>query len=340
MRRSLSLVGLPLLAALLLAIPLPAPARQAGEPVRLAFKFTRGAVSRYRLAVNEALAVRLRDAPPGMPGIPPIAADATMDFTQRILNVAADGTASLKVNFGDLRVSVNEQNQQIVIRSQKGKMTATIDGKKVTLEEAVASDLLDDFRQGITFKANALGEIDNVDSPLGSMVGALPGADLARAFGGFGFSGLTLAPFPPEPKQPGETWERELRVPGPVGEVVIQFESTLKSVGMVQGRKIATIVTTGSATLNPAPATPPHPCDRPDPGADMKITKMQEFFDGNARFDIARGQMVNGKTNVDIRLLLAIAGSATAGHQVQANVDGQITLNVGPMPAPQKKPVR
>jgi len=338
MRRPHSLVGLPLLAALLLAIPLAAPARQAGEPVRLAFQFTRGAVTRYRLTANEALAFRVREAPPGFPGLPPIAADATMDFTQRVLKVATDGTASLKVNFGDLRVSVNQQNQQIVIRSQKGKMTATIDGKTVTLEEAVASDLLDDFRQGITFKASPLGEIDNVDSPLGSMVGALPGADLARAFGGFGFSGLTLAPFPPEPKQPGETWEKEVRVPGPVGEVVIQFESTLKSVGTVQGRKIATILTTGSATLNPASPAPL--LIGQIPGADMKIAKMQEFFDGSARFDIARGQMVSGKTNVDIRLLLAIGGSATAGRQIQANVDGQITLNVTPVPVPKKKPAR
>src|SRR5262249_42272274 len=119
-----------------------------------------------------------------------------------------------------------------------------------------------------------------------------------------------------------------------------------KSLATVQGHKVATIATTGSATLNAAHVGAPGPVLIAQvPGIDMKISKMDEALDGSARFDVDRGQMICGKTNVGVRLLLRLAVPSARGHEVQANVDAQISLNVGPpptappaAPAAKKKP--
>src|SRR5262245_32046669 len=98
MQRLPARFGFVALAALLLAVPSRAPARPAGEAVRLAFKFTAGAVTRYQLTGNEALGVRVREAPAGFPGMQPISGDFTLGINQKVTSVAPDGSANLKVN--------------------------------------------------------------------------------------------------------------------------------------------------------------------------------------------------------------------------------------------------
>src|SRR5687768_11545188 len=100
-RRIVVASGLLVLAGAVLLPAPPAPARQAGETVTLAFKYTPGAVSSYKVVVGEAIDLRLRGAPAGAPGAIPITADLVMTLNQKVVSVAADGTATLQVTVRD-----------------------------------------------------------------------------------------------------------------------------------------------------------------------------------------------------------------------------------------------
>jgi hypothetical protein len=334
----IALVSAAVLSALTLA-PRPAPAAQASEPVRLAFRFAAGASTRYRVNATEAISIRLRGAPPGVPGTILYTGGMVMGITQKVMSVAPDGSASLHVNVGDVKADFTLMDQQIVIRGANGRLSVTANGQPQSA--SLASDLERAMKSGIPMKVTNLGEVTAVRSPLGSMVGALPGEDLTRAFGGYGFSGMTLAPLPAEPVKPGDAWEAKKSAPGPNGDVVIEFRSNLQSVDQAKGRKIALITTHGSAKMMVPRSGDAGAAGVPVLLQDLKFDKLEQHFEGFARFDVDKGELVSGKTEVDLDVALTIGGlipGAPAGQNMPATVSGKISVEVGPAPPPKPAP--
>src|SRR5437773_1564697 len=120
--------GAALAGALLVGAP-AAPAGQGGEAVTLAFKYAPGAVRPYKVTVGQAITIRIRGGPPGIPGAIPLTNDLTMALSQKVAGVAADGTATLQVTVPDLKATSEVLDQQVVIRGQNGRISATSRGK-------------------------------------------------------------------------------------------------------------------------------------------------------------------------------------------------------------------
>jgi hypothetical protein len=311
----------------------PAPAGQGGEAVTLAFKYAPGAVSAYKVTVGEAITIRTRGAQPGIPGALPMTNDLAMVISQKVAAVAPDGTGTLQVTVRDLKATSEILDQQVVIRGQNGRISATQRGKAFPLTGMEELQAL--VKSGITVKATPRGEVTAIRNPLGSLISAMPGEELMRAFGAFGTSGLTLAALPTDPVKPGDSWPETRTAPGPSGEITIQFKSSLRSVETVQGRRVANIETTGSAKMAAPQMSRAGEIRLVQlPNLELKVTKVEEFFNGRSQFDVDKGQLVNGNTEVDLDIAALITSGAGGANRTEVGARGKITIDVAPPPPP------
>lgn len=359
-------IGAPAVIAALLLAPGPAPAQPGGGPVTLAFKYRPGATSRYRVKASEGAMVKFKGVPGGGPRIPPLVADLNLEITQKVESVTPAGTANLRVMVNELKATtVSMDGQEVGIRSTGGKVTATVAGQPATVIPGGLEEIKVATRDGISMQATPQGTIRRVKTPLGSMIGGLPGADLTAAFGGFGFSGLTLAALPDHPVSVDDTWEEKRVAPGPEGDVTIQFQSTLKALSGAPGHRVATIETTGTAAWEaPAPPAPmPMPVlfqRQPAVNLDLKLTRLEQDFEGKSHFEVDQGSMKDGGADVDIRITIGLKGTLPGrpgsdpqgGGQpggtvtvpaIEGIVDGKIGLQIAslpPAPAPKPAPPR
>lgn len=172
-----------------------------GEPIKLAYKFTKGELDKYRMDISINMTM---PALPGMGNPPPINMKMQAVQYQRTLEVLPDGSAKVRFtqSVSDLKVAGGPKGKMPEIPKQSISMifTMTPQGKVVSMEGT----------EKVQKMFESMG-IQGFDPSL-----------LTSQMGQYAF-------LPEEPVEVGSTWKQVIPLPMGWGEMTV--ESTLNSYG-------------------------------------------------------------------------------------------------------------
>lgn len=193
-----------LVVGLLVVFALCALTAAQAKSVKLEYKFTKGAVDKYKMIMDMKMSM------PGMPeGAGGFSGKVSMLMTQKVVDVYSDGSAKIEATMSNMKVDFPgmpaDAQSQI---PEKATMTMTIS------------------------KLGKVLKMEGMQNLPGSM--GMPGMDFSRMASQFGVQGLM---FPDRQVEINETWTDAIPMPMGGGEMKVQ--STLMNAALPIGSEVA-----------------------------------------------------------------------------------------------------
>jgi hypothetical protein len=290
------------------------------QDTTLRYRWTKGEVVRYRTTTQTDMTMS------GIPGMGDMNVTTSMVQVTKMVtdSVAADGTATVKVTYESVKMSMSIPMMGDVVFDSANPAAAAGNpiaeglkplGALVGQEFTITSSPL-----GKILKIDGLGPIfDKVKAQLeasGAGAGGLGGANNLSSILSEDAQRSTMqqasAPFPEKPIKAGESWDNSFKIPNPFGQQLVAYKYTLKDVTGDTAR----IMT--AATVKPdGPATPMGP---------MTVTMGDGTGQGEITFDVKSGRA--RKTVSTLSMPLAMAMAAPDGTNINLQATTKTTTTV------------
>lgn len=313
MKRSLLTVAL--LVAVLVgwaAVALAQPA-----PITLRLKFTPNEVVRYRVygQVDGAMNMGMPNAPAGAPTSMPVQATVSAVATTKTLGVDSTGAARLSVRLDKAEMAMNMMGKQIKMVLEAGKMTMYMDGQPTQTMPFPGVQGMEGklplLQEPVSFKIDPRGKL--LDFAIPGMPKLMPGMPDMTAM--LQQNQILL---PEQPLNVGDTWTEHQEIPYGNVPLVVNANYTLAGVETRNGKTIARIRVTMTASVQNA-----------DLGAMMKqygqtmppnmpamqgSVSLAQNLEGTMLFNVTTGRFIR----FDFQLTQQMANSSTVTPPNQA----------------------
>jgi hypothetical protein len=312
-----------ILAIALLALPLDAVA----QDVTLAYKWTAGETTRYRMLQQTTSTIS------GLPGGSP---DATVEqltdqvFRTTVESVNPDGTTNLREVIESMRMNVESPMGKIAFDSAK-KEPASANPAEAAMASVLSALVGESFLVTLS-PTGIVQKVEGLSRVMDNILKKMPPGGAGPVFEGMK-AGLndeaiknlfaqSFAQFPGRALKAGETWENKLAVPNPVlGGILTTSTSTLVSVDQRGGAQIATIATKLQIERDPS-ATPVAAPMR------MKADLLPSTGDGELLFDVSKGRMQRGITHITVPMTMSGTGPDGSAVNMKTNARTTLTLEL------------
>lgn len=322
--------------------------------VKLEYKWKPGRVFRYRLTAGGTITTKMEGlpTPAGAPAPPaggfPMELQMTMEISQRIKEVAPDGSATITQQLETMSMTNNVMGQQMLSKFENGKFTMSMNGQPMQMPPGGRSDAMTMAGKPVDLKITRRGQVLAVEGAGREAIARMfQGTNLGQVFGG-GTPGAGMTILPETPVKVGQSWNDKqlvnlpIPIPGPPGapptslQINYAVQNTLTGLEGQGANRVAVITTKADVTM---PETKINvPADPQKPGAQALPMSFRDFnqkVDGTVRFDPEAGVVRSGDYNVNLgmkmQLPFAPPGGA-AGAKPQMAMDGKMTMKVALLP--------
>ena len=297
------------------------------QQATLAYKWTKGETLRYRLTQKSASTMS------GLPGgKPDVKLDQLSDqvFTMTVDSIGGDGTVTLRQTFESMRMDITSPMGQLSIDAAKPDASAN------PPEQAVQKMFAAMIGQPITVVLTPTGRVVKIEGftkLLDKMLGAAPPSDpqtagavqqMRSTLNDEQMSSMFSQGFPEFPARalkPGDAWTAEATVQNPAfGAMLMSSAMTLVALegsAPAQMAKIATKVKMERDLKSPAPEGP----------MGMKAEMGVATGEGETLFDVAKGRLQRGSTNMAIPITMSGTGPDGA-FNMRSNANTTVTIEL------------
>ncbi|HET7216707.1 MAG TPA: DUF6263 family protein [Vicinamibacterales bacterium] len=297
------------------------------QDVKLAYKWTAGETTRYRLLQQTSSTIS------GLPGgSPDVNVEQLTDqvFRTTVESVAPDGTTVLREVIESMRMNVESPMGKIAFDSSKKDI-----GSNNPAETAMANVFSALIGESFLVTLTPTGIVRNVEGfsrVMDNVLKKMPPGAAGPMFEGMK-AGLndeaiknmfaqSFAQFPDRAVKPGDTWENKLSVPNPVlGGIVTTSTSTLASVDQAGGAQVAKIATKLKIERDPSAAPVAGPMG-------MKTDLQPSSGDGELLFDVSKGRVQRGTTHLTIPMTMSGTGPDGTAVTMQTNAKTTLTMEL------------
>jgi len=276
-----------------------------------------------------------------------------MEMSQRIKDVAADGTASITQQLQTMNMTNKVMGQQMVAKFEGGKFSMLMNGQPMQLPPGQGMNPGEQMGRAIDMKISRRGQVLGLEGAAReALQKVFQGAQVSHAFGS-GTLGAGMLVLPEAPIRVGQNWEDKqlLRVPVPAGpggpggtpiEVSYRVQNTLSKLepGAGGAGRLAVIATRAEATMPETKLSAPGEANKAgagggaQPGFAMTIRDFKQTVDGTVRFDSDAGVVQGGDYKVGLAMKMempfgapgAAAGAAAATPMM--SMSGDLTMKV------------
>jgi hypothetical protein len=334
--------------------------RAQGDDVKLAYKWKPGQVFKYRMTGAGTYTMSLGGLPAlgGAPGAPPqggfpMETKMTMETTQRVKEVAPDGSATVTQRLLTMNMTNNVMGRQAVVKMEDGKMSMTLDGQAMPLQGAGQSaELATLMTKGVDIRLTPRGQMIELAGAAREAVARMfQGSGVSVLFGS-GTLGAGMLILPESAVKSGGSWNDKqlLRIPiqgglgGPAGggasqlmEVDYDVQHTVSRIEGQGDRRTAVITTKGAATVPETKLKTPAQPNNATPGSlPITIRAFTQKIDGKANFDLNAGYIRDGDYTLDLGMKMDLpfappAGAADAAKP-QMTMNGKMAVKVALLP--------
>lgn len=296
--------------------PAGGSAAASGAPVQLAYRFEKGATTRYGVEMQLQMQMQTEapggaNAPaPGMGGMNmSMGQRMKMEYDNKVVSVDSRGNARITLTVRGLEMTM-EGGPMGTIRMvlENGKLNMFHNGQPMPAENNPMIQGLNQWlAKGMTISVNRNGKpVQTPQARRGPLDSAMLGA------GAGGFAPIVL---PARPVRVGDTWRDSTKSALPAGafggggqmQLTWDTRYRLKEIREVNGRRLAVIESRGTARVSGG---------RPTGGP--RISRLRVTADGIADFDIAAGNLARANQNFQLQQSMEMtppprpAGSAGA----------------------------
>lgn len=315
-------------AAHLSALALIASASAASaQDIRLTYKWTTGETIRYRMLQQTTSTIS------GLPGgSPDVTVEQLADqvFRATVERVAPDGTTVLREVIESIRMNVESPMGKIAFDSASGKAPVG-NPAEVALSNVFAALVGESFLVTLS-PTGAVQKVDGFSRVMDTILAKMPPGGAGPMFEGMK-AGLnddairnlfaqSFPQFPDRAVKPGESWENTLAVPNPVlGGILTTSTSSLAGVEQSGGARLARITRKLKIERNPAAAPAAGPMG-------LKTDLQPSSGDGELLFDVEKGRVRRGVTQLTIPMTMTGTGPDGAAVNMRTNAKTTLTLEL------------
>jgi hypothetical protein len=322
--------------------------------VKLEYKFKPGQVFRYRVTAGGTINTKMEGLPapagaPASPGSIPMELQMTIELSQRVKDVAPDGSATLTQQLETMNMTNKVMGQQMLSKFDNGKFIITMNGQPMQLPPGAGGDAMNLAGKPVEIKLTRRGQVLAVaGAGREALARMFQGTNLGQVFGA-GTPGAGMMILPEAPVKVGESWNDKqlvtlpIPISGPPGaaptslQINYAVQNTLTGLEGAGAERVAVIATKADITM---PETKLNvPADAQKPGAatlPMGFRDFSQKVEATVRFDPEAGLVRSGDYNVNLGMKMdlpfAPPGGAAGGPKPQMAMDGKVTMKVAFLP--------
>jgi Family of unknown function (DUF6263) len=281
-----------------------------GQDVSLRYHWTTGDQLRYRTIQQSAMTMS------GLPGMDNMTVTTTVTQVQQLTadEVAADGAATVRVRFESFKLESSSPAGSIVYDSA-APPAGSADSTVGSLAQVIGALVGESFTV-VLAPNGAVRGVDGVSRLREKMQATASPATAAmlQSFGSMMSDDAIRSTFnqsfgllPDTTVKSGDTWQRTLTMPNPLGQMTVATTLTMKGTDMVNGRDVARIGVAQKINVAPGGAIGP-----------ISVEVGEGAGDGEILYDYRQGRMVHSVSHVN----LPLAMSMTAPDGSTINMDG------------------
>jgi hypothetical protein len=322
--------------------------------VKLEYKWKAGQVFRYRVTAGGTINTKMEGLPapagaPPPPGSIPMELQMTIEMSQRVKEVAPDGSATLTQQLETMNMTNKVMGQQMLSKFENGKFTMTMNGQPMQMPPGARGDSMNLAGKPVDIKLTRRGQVLAVEGAgREALARMFQGTNLGQVFGA-GTPGAGMTILPEAPVKVGQNWNDKqmvtlpIPIPGPPGaaptalQINYTVQNTLTGLEGAGAERVAVIATKADVTM---PETKLNvPADPQKPGAatlPMGFRDFSQKVEGTVRFDPEAGFVRSGDYNVNLGMKMDLPfpppGGAAGGAKPQMAMDGKVTMKVALLP--------
>lgn len=298
------------------------------QQATIAYKWTKGETLRYRL--TQKTATTMSGLPGGMP-------DAKLDqladqvFSMTVESIAADGTVTLRQSFESMRMDITSPAGNVTFDAAKADASAAPPEKAV--QKLFAAMLNEPFTVTMT-PAGRLVKIEGFTRLMDKVFAAYPASDPQTA-GALQQMRATLSDdqmmsmfsqgfpeFPARPLKAGDTWAGETTLKNPaLGAMRMSYSLALAALDGAATAQMARITTKVKMERDPKSQAPQGPMG-------MKVDMGVANGEGETLFDVSRGRLQRGTTNITIPISMSGTGPDGGAFNMRSNANSTVTIEL------------
>jgi hypothetical protein len=296
-----------------------------GQDVSLRYRWTKGDALRYRITTESAVAMS------GMPGMGDMTVTTTQSQVQQLTptDVAADGTATVTMRFESVRMNMSSPMGSFGYDSAAPPSQAA---DPITAQLAVVmGGLVGESVSAVIAPTGAIRSLEGGTRLMEKLKKALP-ADAGAAMGSLGGGldsimsddamrgnfGQSFATLPDKAVKVGDTWQSEIKMPNPAGQMTVSSTFTLKAVDRVDARDVARIEFTQQI--------------KPGAGGSamgmMTVQMTDGTGDGEILFDHKLGRIVRSVARNTLPMTMSMTGPDGSAMNMNALTKTTVTLEL------------
>ncbi len=300
----------------------------AGQDVTLAYRWTSGETTRYRIIQQTTSTIT--GLPGGMPDVT-VEQLASQVFKTTVDSVAADGATKLQQAIESMHMEFDTPMGKFGFDSANPG-AGSGHPVEATLKDIFSSLIGATFTLTLTPSGTiqsvegASAVLEKLSSKVANDPMSAPMLESLRA----GFSDEAIkamfsqgfAEFPPRAVKQGETWERTMSIPNPMlGALTNTTTSTLTGVEGAPGAQVAKIATTVALKQDSATTTAVGPMG-------MTAALKDASGDGEMLFDVSKGRLQRGTTRVTLPMTMSGNGPDGTPMTMQTNAKTTVTIEL------------
>ena len=298
------------------------------QQATIAYKWTKGETLRYRL--TQKTATTMSGLPGGMP-------DAKLDqladqvFSMTVESIAADGTVTLRQSFESMRMDITSPAGNVTFDAARADASAAPPEKAV--QKLFAAMLNEPFTVTMT-PAGRLVKIEGFTRLMDKVFAAYPASDPQTA-GAVQQMRATLSDdqmmsmfsqgfpeFPARPLKAGDTWAGETTLKNPaLGAMRMSYSLALAALDGAATAQMARITTKVKMERDPKSQAAQGPMG-------MKVDMGVANGEGETLFDVSRGRLQRGTTNITIPISMSGTGPDGGAFNMRSNANSTVTIEL------------
>lgn len=311
-------------AALIAGVVIASAATLLGQDLALRYRWAKGGELRYRVTTESTVVMS------GLPGMGEMTVTTTQGQVQqlRTTEVAADGTATVLTRFESVRMEVASPAGRFSYDSTK---PAAQGGDPVTgLIAKTMGALVGETITVVMAPDGAIRSVQGATKLMEKIKGTLP-ADAVSAMSGLGGGfetmmndeamrssfGQSFANLPSKAVKPGDTWQSEIKLPNPMGEMVVSTSLTFKGTERLGARDVARIAFTQRLKAGAGGAMGP-----------MTVQLGDGTGDGEIVFDHKQGLIVRSVARNTIPMTMSMTGPDGSSMNIQGVTKTTMTMEL------------